>query len=231
MQRVARGSRRSGIIAASIAVLLVTLHGSCIAQAGRLTVLSDPSGAKVWINDQYAGQTPIQARQLPPGHYSLRIVDPVRQITKREAVKVTADSTSVVSLALQKDYGTIVVESVPTGAEVFFTTKIGTTPLTDDQIVPGAYNVELRHPNPRYLTEYVENVVVRKNGSVTISKQLKKRRRLDGKAVVRLGLGLVCAGGAVIGGVGAANDNTGQTMFGYMLGGAALVGLEIVAFF
>jgi hypothetical protein len=40
---------------------------------GTLTLTSDPSGATVFINDQQAGTTPIQGRNLDPGIYFLRL--------------------------------------------------------------------------------------------------------------------------------------------------------------
>jgi hypothetical protein len=201
------------------------------AETSAPSVQSDPAGTEVEIDQRLDGQPAVARWRLPPGRYSRGIAEPVLETAANQAVNVVADSAAVAEIRPREQFGTITVESVPAGAEVLFTTTIGKTPLTDDQIVPGAYTVELRHPDDRYRTERVSNVVVHGNGSVAISKQLDKRRLFDQTAVLRLGLGLVCVGGGIIGGIGASRDNVAQTVVGYLVGTVGLVGVEIVAFF
>jgi hypothetical protein len=52
---------------------VTTTNRSSTAHVGTLTVQSLPPGASVYINNEYAGQTPLVLRSLPAGSRALQV--------------------------------------------------------------------------------------------------------------------------------------------------------------
>ena len=68
---------------------------------GTLIVTSTPQGAAVFINDQYAGQTPLTIRRMPAGSRAVRVaLDGFASWSR--GVQVVADQTTTVSAKLNQ---------------------------------------------------------------------------------------------------------------------------------
>jgi hypothetical protein len=225
-------------------VAVVTVTAAYAASEGRLTVTTDPEGVEVWIDERYAGHSPIHEKKLEPGEYSVRLVDVAHRVSVVERVVVREGENTVLDKALVPDYGRLSVTSTPEGANVYLSTPMGTTPLTNDYMVPGKYRVEIRPPGKGY-TPAVKEVVVARGGRIEIDEQFERQSPFDLKALVRLGLGA----GAIAGFVWAVAEHgnhkvlveRGETELartagahrtaGIVLGSVCVVAFEIVAFF
>jgi hypothetical protein len=176
----------------------VLLHGgACIlilcaqiyAQAeGTLDVRTDPEGIEVWLDDKYIGDAPVLDKKLKAGRYTLKLVDPVQHASTVEEIFVQAGEKTVIEKTIKSKFGSLRVDSDPTGADVSIATPLGKTPVANDFMNPGKYRVELRYPGRRYETA-VQEVVIPRGETVNISKTLVRKSPLDMKAFVRLALG------------------------------------------
>src|SRR5262249_39377264 len=55
---------------------------------GIITIITVPERAEVWIDNNYAGLSPVRHKRLAAGTYTLRLVDPSQQISATEVVAV-----------------------------------------------------------------------------------------------------------------------------------------------
>ena len=194
----------SMVIKCSCVVLILFAISSMVLGGegkGKLIVVSEPTDANVWINNQLRGQTPLLDLALEPGIYTVRIEDPVHQIITEREVNILTDSTSVLNvISQQQDFGTIHIESNPPGADVYLTTKVklnGKTPTTDNQIVPGAYALQISHPNKRYDLS-TESIIITGNETSTKEVTLKKQPLVSRKGWLRIGLGAVSMASLIV---------------------------------
>jgi hypothetical protein len=198
--------------------------------SGRLTVVSEPSNITLWVDGQLMGQTPLLQRSFPIGRHTVQLVDQVRQLSETRTVEIVEDSAVVLNVTLQKDYGTLTVNSKPDSAEVFLLTRVGKTPVTDDQIVPGAYTVEVRHPNRHYLVT-TDHITIEKNKTWEIEKSLARQKLFTTKAWWQIGLGAASVGSYIWCWESGNRDWWDNGVFGFTLGTLCLVGVEIIALF
>jgi len=138
------------------AVMSVTLTPLISPSTGNIDVSSTPSGASVFVNNLYYGETrasgPLYITGLSPGIYTVLLKKSgFRDYTT--AVQVAAGTTAQVAAALQPSSATPAAASVeiysqPSGADVFINNAYkGVTPLSFDNIPTDAtktYTVEVR---------------------------------------------------------------------------------------
>jgi hypothetical protein len=163
---------------------------------GLLSVKTDPEGIEIWLDDQFVGDSPLIDKKLKPGRYSLKLVDPIQHSSTIEEIFIQDGETTVIEKTIKSKFGTLKINSTPEGAQVYISSDLGNTPVSNDFMNPGKYRIELRHPNKLYKS-VMEDVTIPRGESVTISKALEKRKVLDGKAKLRLLLGAGTAGGFV----------------------------------
>ena len=111
---------------------------------GTLQIYSTPSGAKVYIDGAYRGQTPLTLTVEAGVHNVELRLDGYE--TYRARVQIGAGQTGRLSprLARVVTTGTLVIDSLPQGAEVYLDGAYqGRTPLTLT-VDAGAHNLELR---------------------------------------------------------------------------------------
>jgi len=111
---------------------------------GTLQIYSTPSGAKVYIDGAYRGQTPLTLTVEAGAHNVELRLDGYE--TYRARVQIGAGQTGRLSprLARVVTTGTLVIDSLPQGAEVYLDGAYqGRTPLTLT-VDAGAHNLELR---------------------------------------------------------------------------------------
>ena len=157
-------------------------------EEGSITVLTDPEGVEVWLGDKYLGDSPIQNRKLKTGRYTLKLIDPVQQVSATEEVLIQANQTTLVEKTLKAKFGTLKVESEPEGAEVFIATSLGKTPLENNFMNPGKYHIEIKHPKTKY-QPVTEEITIPEGKKVELSNTLVKTSKFDKKAILRLLLG------------------------------------------
>ena len=221
------------------AVICVCFRTSLFAESeGALTVTTDPDGIEVWLDDKYIGDSPIMAKKLKAGRYSLKLVDPVQHTSTVEEVFIQAGEQTMIEKTVKSRYGSLKVTSDPEGADVSILTSLGKTPVSNDFIIPGQYRLEIKHQNKSY-EKTVDDVVVSKGETVTLNKTLPKKNALDNKALLRLGFGALAVGGLVLTVAESFDPNyngpnngckNGQ-IIGLVAGALCVVGFEIVAFF
>ena len=165
--------------------VIVTLQA---ADTGLLTVKSTPEGIEVWLEDKYIGDTPIIEKKLKPGRYSIKLVDPIRHTSIKEEVFVQAGDVTYLEKTMKTKYGTLQISTEPAGADIYLSTPLGKSPLSNEFMNPGKYRLEIRHPNPAYQGA-TEDIIIPRGETVTLNKTLEVNNPFDKKALVRLGLG------------------------------------------
>ena len=222
---------------------------------GFLTVRTDPDGIEVWLDDNFVGDSPIIDKKLKSGRYSLKLVDPVQHSSTVEEIFIQDNENTVIEKTIKSKFGTLRVNSVPEGAQVSIATELGPTPVSNDFMNPGKYRLEIRHPDKKY-QPVIEEIIIPRGESVSLSKTLVKEKPFDKKDFWRLALGAGTAGGYVLGIIQYGNYKKLQqqellgltpekvadakdgkpaalatSILGIVGGSLCLIGLEILAFF
>ncbi|HWQ64742.1 MAG TPA: PEGA domain-containing protein [Methanospirillum sp.] len=123
--------------------------------SGAIQVISTPSGAVVYLNNNYEGKTPssgyLGISSLTPGDYQITISSvgyydytSIVSVYRNEVITVNAvlDPVTSGSAPSVTDGGTIDVQSSPSEAGVLLNNVYrGTTPINLQSITPGAYNL------------------------------------------------------------------------------------------
>lgn len=110
---------------------LVSLPHFVLAQTGRLTVESKPSGATVFIDSVLVGATPLREYETTSGPHTLRLVYPHPTswlaVTKTVPIEVRTGQAAHYDIELGSVF---TIHSTPSGASVLFQNReLGTTPL------------------------------------------------------------------------------------------------------
>ena len=114
---------------------------------GSLRIESDPSGARVRVNGEQRGQTPLDVADLPYGDYEVRLdLKGYLSATRRTSLTEGAPAGRV-RASLKKappPMGTVEIVSTPPGAAVSIDGQpSGTTPVSAVSLTPGAHTVRL----------------------------------------------------------------------------------------
>jgi hypothetical protein len=129
---------------------------------GSIVVASSPSGASLYLDNYYQGQTQLTITEVPPV--------PIHTINLRlegyevwsTSVQVTAGETSYVEATLtpiptEPSTGAITVASEPAGASIYLDGEyMGSTPQTITGVSQGAHNIELRLEGYEGLSDRVQ---------------------------------------------------------------------------
>jgi hypothetical protein len=83
-----------------------------------LTVHSIPEKARIYVNDQYRGESPVVMTNLPPGEYRLRAEKRGYETDARTITLKPEDQTTE-EFRLQHNTGGLVIITEPPGAKVF----------------------------------------------------------------------------------------------------------------
>jgi hypothetical protein len=111
--------------------------------AAYLTLTAKPLTATILINDHKAGTGQISAYEVAAGSVNIQVEAPgcdVYRITE----KLSTGQTRKLDIQLVSSFATLEVTSDPPGAQVLINDKpAGTTPYSNDRLLPGAYKVRL----------------------------------------------------------------------------------------
>jgi len=107
-------------------------------RVGKLTVLSKPSGAAVYINHEKVGTTPL-TKELDVGNYNLTIK--LNNISRQRMVQIINKRTTKEYFDLSPKYGWINIVSDPKNASAYLDSEyLGRTPF-NKKIETGNYNL------------------------------------------------------------------------------------------
>ncbi|HEX2867431.1 MAG TPA: PEGA domain-containing protein [Ignavibacteriales bacterium] len=106
-------------------------------------ITSEPSNARVFINDSLCGQTPLRLFNFPRLSFSLRIKSD-KDTNWVMAVKAQERNEISIHALLDKTYSILNVHSDPEGASIFVNDSLrGKTPLDDLRVNDGLTTVKL----------------------------------------------------------------------------------------
>jgi len=109
---------------------------------GSLSISSNPSGASVYLDGSYKGETPLSISNIVEGVHSIKLTKSgYGDVTK--TISVSAGKTTYVSETLT-GYGSLSISSNPPGASVYLDGSYkGETPLSISNIVEGVHSIKL----------------------------------------------------------------------------------------
>jgi diacylglycerol kinase family enzyme len=170
------------------------LKAVLLAKPGSLSIKSEPTNATIYLDGEEIGITPQNIIDLKPGKYTVE-VRMNRYEVWSECVDVVPDKTITLKAPLQLRTGSIMVESVPTKANIYLDGKeAGVTPETLRSVVPGTHKLEIMMDGLEIWSEIVEveankentlkAVLQLKPGAINIkSKPTNATMYLDGKRI------------------------------------------------
>ena len=103
-------------------------------RAAQLKVVSTPEGARVFIDDDFKGKTPLDLSSVKPGEHSLRVeLEGYAPATRTVEIANAGESTE--EFTLESTLGRIEIITTPPGARVFIDGKsAGTTAEQGDSV-------------------------------------------------------------------------------------------------
>ena len=161
---------------------------------GSLNLTSIPEGARIYVNNERRGETPLQLDGLPPAEYDVR-AEIRGYATGTATLTVRNDAVTMHEFRLQRDSGSIVLTTEPAGIRVFVDgEEVGHTqpgesdvlslPLTIDYVAQGERTLELSREGYDSLTK---RLYIEAGKTVTLHESLRRRFIPDTR--VRIGDG------------------------------------------
>ena len=140
---------------------------------GRLSISSDPVGAKVFLQGEEKGVTPLELSDLAFGKYALKLQREGFKDVEQE-IEVTAETSSAnIPVTLEKSapvVGTLVVESDPPNAFIVIGNRVlGVTPKQLPNTKAGKYNITLKKDGYQ---DFTGTVRVAQDKTITFTGQL-----------------------------------------------------------
>lgn len=139
---------------------------------GTLFVNSTPPGAKVFIDEIFAGTTPATFKNITPVDHVVTLSIPGYD-NYTETVWITSDATTIIDVDLAKINavpGSIKITSTPSAALVYLdNVNKGVTPLTLDNVVAGSHAILLRKTG---YNDYRTNINVISGQTATLAATL-----------------------------------------------------------
>lgn len=147
---------------------------------GSLIVESDPPKARVYLNGDFVGYSPLKMDSLLIGEYGVK-VQKQNHVVYHQQVTITTNNTAELSTRL-KDKVKLHVSSIPSGAQVYIDNQnVGETPLKEPLGV-GKHNIRLIKAD--YETETSQVMIDENNESITIRLKPKKQKvEIDTKPI------------------------------------------------
>lgn len=113
---------------------------------GKLTLVSDPPGAEVFVDDNARGLTPLTDLELASGPHRLLLRAPRYQAYEAEVLMEGGGVAQTLNAKLEPGWAPVSIASQPSGAEILVDgTVVGRTPQTFE-VGAGAHELNLRLP-------------------------------------------------------------------------------------
>ena len=140
-------------------------------KTGTVCIKSDPSNAKVLIEGNEVGTTPVTLAELMPGTFNVEVMMEGYESWK-ESVNIISDKKISLTVALQMKPGSVSIESEPVEAMVIINDQeVGTTPITIADLKTGAYNLEVVMDG---YEKWIEKIEIKSNEENSITATLRK---------------------------------------------------------
>ncbi|MFC1586117.1 transporter [Fibrobacterota bacterium] len=156
-------------------VFLLTVAG--YSENGRLTVTTEPSGAKVYYSApgeeklDFLGETPINYVEFPEGIYQFLITLPDYDSIKIEELAIFPGGHKKVFREFTSSYAFLQVNSKPDSSILFLDdVKIGQCPYTNTLVLPGVYLLTIA-PRDSLYKPSKKKIQLGKQDSLNIKKQ------------------------------------------------------------
>ncbi len=109
---------------------------------GTIILITEPSGAKVTINDKYYGETPVLLKNLTIGSYSAKLKKD-GFVEKIAMWNITNARPKKITKLMNSNVGEIIITSTPSKAKVFINNELrGFTPFQKD-MEHGEYKIKI----------------------------------------------------------------------------------------
>jgi hypothetical protein len=113
---------------------------------GSMKITSEPSGARVFLDGEEAGRTPLDLKRKPSRGYLVRLEAPNFNPHEQELV-VEDEKTASMHAKLSSSVGGVQIDSRPSGAQVTLNGEVvGKTPYSVAKKPPGTYQVRISKP-------------------------------------------------------------------------------------
>lgn len=138
---------------------------------GSISVNSNPQGARVYIDNIYKGDTPLNIRDIATGRHTVKIALTGYQDWIGEVTVLSSRVERIsVELKLQEEYGSISINSNPQGADVFLDGDyVGLTPINLQNIPAGIHMVNIAAFD---YEEWIEEVYISPKKTARINAKL-----------------------------------------------------------
>jgi hypothetical protein len=155
------------LITALVVISISSIPVSAL--GGDISISTTPSGAGIYLDNQYKGYTPVIIKDVLPGSYIIKLTfkDYDDWTT---SIDVVEGSTNTISATLNKT--AIYFTSTPSGAIVYMDNyQIGTTPFTKTKLLPGSHTLKLTLND---YDDWITTVNVVEGSTIPISATLNK---------------------------------------------------------
>ena len=152
----------------------------------RVKIITNPSGARLIINNNFAGISVLDNYRMLQGIHQIRIEKP-GYLNVDTVFKVDKNLSKNFSFVLSRDpsvrgFGILKVNSRPAGASVLLNGDImGTTPFENKELPVGGYQVVIRQNG---FEDYTEDINITRNKTKNISKTLTEQVNNFGRLIV-----------------------------------------------
>ena len=146
---------------------------------GSLYITSDPTGAMVMVDEQSWGITPVKKDTVLSGQHTVLLRKELYS-DYEEIVPINDGKPTTVNAPMNKNFGTLYVDSEPRDAEVYIAGqagKLGNTPV-ERNLMPGVYRLQIQ----KDLYETYEQTV--NLGIGDVQKISPKLNRKSGRLVI-----------------------------------------------
>jgi len=154
---------------------------------GPVEIITEPPGVNVRIDGALVGKTPYRNPETIAGNYQYRL-ESEGYLSKLGTLSVKAGKPTIIQETLERNSGTLVIESDPPGATVRLGDKLlpGRTPLTQRHVTAGAHLITLEKPGYGSVRG---RQVVKRGETVKFAERLEPRlgqlvvlaKKIDGK--------------------------------------------------
>jgi formylglycine-generating enzyme required for sulfatase activity len=137
---------------------------------GTVNISSQPTGTKIYINNEYKGTTPFSLL-LKQGNYTIRVeIEGYKSESKR--IVVNSSKRTQLSFILDKQGGSLFVRSNPASAKVYLNNQYqGESPLTWKGLDAGSYSLSLKIEG---YSDYRQTVVIKQGRESQIIARLER---------------------------------------------------------